>query len=155
MLGRNSVLRGCWGSDTAAQSCGSPSLQVHRAMDGALSSLSWWGAVSPWHRAGAPWSLRSPLTWTILSFCLLLTIESRLLGPDAFNTAFALSPLGSGDLAVPHLSQPVSQALPFAHTTQKEQSSSLEPEVFPSLPTDQGNATSLAQLSLQGFCLQH
>ena len=31
---------------------GAPSLEVHEAMDGALSSLSWWGAPSPWQDWG-------------------------------------------------------------------------------------------------------
>jgi len=46
MLGGNFLLRGQWGAGTAAQrSCGTPSLEVLKArLDGALGSLSWWGA---------------------------------------------------------------------------------------------------------------
>jgi len=49
MLGRNSLLKGLRGPGTTAQRAGSaPSLQVPKArLDGALSSLSWWGATSP------------------------------------------------------------------------------------------------------------
>jgi len=38
------------------------SLEVFSArLDGALSSLMWWVAVSPWQGVGIIWSLRSPL----------------------------------------------------------------------------------------------
>jgi len=55
MLGRSSSLGGWWGPGTAAQrAVGAPSLEVLKArLDGALSSLSWWGATSPQHRVGA------------------------------------------------------------------------------------------------------
>ena len=40
-----------------------PSLEVLEGRpDGALGSLSWWVAASPWHGVGAVWSLRSPPT---------------------------------------------------------------------------------------------
>ena len=47
MLGKNSLHRAQWGTDTAAQrSCGAPSLEILQArLDRALGSLIWWGAA--------------------------------------------------------------------------------------------------------------
>ena len=48
------------GAGTAAQrSCGAPSLEALMArLDGALGSLSWWGAALPTAGSGAGWALR-------------------------------------------------------------------------------------------------
>ena len=42
------------------RSCGAPSLEALKAtLDGALSSLSWWGAALPTAGVGAVWASRS------------------------------------------------------------------------------------------------
>lgn len=48
-LGRNPLSKGQCGPGTAAQrAVGVPSLEMPKALDGALGSLSWWGATNPW-----------------------------------------------------------------------------------------------------------
>ena len=45
---------------------GAPSLQALKArLDGALGSLSWWGAALPMAGGGTGWALRSPPSWAI------------------------------------------------------------------------------------------
>ena len=44
-----------------------PCLETLKArLDGALGSLSWWGAALPWQEVGVGWFLRSLLTQAIL-----------------------------------------------------------------------------------------
>jgi len=61
MWGSNPFLRGPWGAGTAAQrAVGAPSLQALKARwDGALGSLSWWGAALPMAGGGTGWALSS------------------------------------------------------------------------------------------------
>ena len=51
------------------RSCGAPSLEALKArLDGALGSLSWWGAALPTAGVGAGWALSSLPIQTILWF---------------------------------------------------------------------------------------
>ena len=51
------------------EAVGAPSLEGPKArLDGALASLIWWGAASPWHRVGTGSSLRSLPVQAILGF---------------------------------------------------------------------------------------
>jgi len=51
----------------AQRSCGAPSLEALEArLDGALGSLSWWGAALPTAGIGAGWTLRPLPTQTLL-----------------------------------------------------------------------------------------
>ena len=46
--------------EKSQRSCGAPSLEALEArLDGALGSLSWWGAALPTAGVGAGWALRS------------------------------------------------------------------------------------------------
>ena len=79
----NSIL-GCisWGvgegPGTAAWSRGCPSLEVSKAMDGDLVSLSWWRAPSPWQVVEIGWALRSLPTQAILWFYYSIFFNSSL-----------------------------------------------------------------------------
>ena len=45
-------------AQAARRNCGALSLDGLKArLDGALRSLMWWGATSPWQRFGAGWAL--------------------------------------------------------------------------------------------------
>ena len=50
----------------ARKAVGAPSLEVPKAgLDGALGSLSWWGAASPRQEPGSEWALRFLTTGAI------------------------------------------------------------------------------------------
>lgn len=76
MRGGNSLHRGGWGSDTAAQrGMGAPSLEVPKArVDGALGSLTCWGAASPRHRSWSWVFCEVPSNPTTLWFCASLLL---------------------------------------------------------------------------------
>ena len=54
-------------AQAAQRSCGAPSLEALKArLDGALGSLSWWGAALPTVGIGVAWALKSLPAHTVL-----------------------------------------------------------------------------------------